>query len=45
MDLLKVYEAYHELDHFDTEAFRAYVPRRHSPARGLLLHLELLAES
>ncbi|PWS33369.1 hypothetical protein [Pedobacter paludis] len=42
MDLKAVYRAYQELDDFETLNFKKYVPRRHSPARGLLLHLQLL---
>ena len=42
MDLEKVYEAYVELEDFSTTNFKHYLPRRHSPARGLLLHLGLL---
>lgn len=42
MDLQMIYMAYSELSSFPTENFRAYVPIRHSPARGLLLHLKLL---
>jgi hypothetical protein len=42
MDLKGVYQAYVELNNYDTENFRPYVNRRHSPARGLLLHLGLL---
>jgi len=43
IDLKKLYQAYTELEDFATENFRPYVPRRHSPARGLLLRLELIA--
>jgi hypothetical protein len=43
IDLKKLYLAYTELDDFATENFRPYVPRRHSPARGLLLRLGLIA--
>lgn len=42
MDLTSVYQAYLELDNFDTISFKKFVPRKHSPARGLLLHLGLL---
>ena len=42
MDLEQVLKAYQELTEFKTENFRSYVPRTHSPALGLLLHLELL---
>ncbi|MFD0795486.1 hypothetical protein ACFQZX_17825 [Mucilaginibacter litoreus] len=43
IDLKKLYQAYTELDDFATENFRPYVPRRHAPARGLLLRLGLIA--
>jgi hypothetical protein len=43
IDLKKLYQAYRELDDFATENFRPYVPRRYSPARGLLLRLGLIA--
>ncbi len=42
MNLKGVHQAYLELNDFKTENFRAYVPRTHSPALGLLLHLGLL---
>ncbi|MFD0941556.1 hypothetical protein [Pedobacter boryungensis] len=42
MDLIKVHQAYLELMDFRTENFRPFVPRTHSPALGLLLHLGLL---
>ncbi len=42
MDLKKVYKAYEKLTDFKTENFKPFVPIRHSPARGLLLHLNLL---
>jgi hypothetical protein len=42
IDLRAVYQAYLELDNFDTVSFKPFVPRRHSPARGLLLHLGML---
>lgn len=42
MDLKEVYRAYYELSDFSTKNFKLYVPRTHSPARGLLLHLGLL---
>lgn len=42
LDLKSVYQAYLELDNFDTKNFQPYVNRRHSPARGLLLELGLL---
>ena len=41
-DLKDVYKAYIKLEKFDTIAFKKFVPRKHSPARGLLLHLKLL---
>ena len=40
--LWKVYEAYVDLDDFSTESFKPYTPRRQSPSRGLLLHLQLI---
>lgn len=45
MNLSNVYRAYSELDDFKTINFKPYVPITHSPARGLLLCLELLEES
>jgi hypothetical protein len=42
MDLKKVHQAYKELKDFKTKNFAPYVPRRHSPALGLLLHVGLL---
>lgn len=42
MDLTGVHRAYLELTDFKTSNFEPYVPRRHSPALGLLLHLGLL---
>lgn len=42
MDLKQVHKAYIELKDFKTKNFEKYVPRRHSPALGLLLHLKLL---
>lgn len=42
MDLKDVYQAYIELTDFKTTNFKPYVPRRQSPALGLLLSLELL---
>jgi len=44
MDLKGVHKAYIELTDFKTENFRSYVPLTHSPALGLLLHMELLAK-
>ncbi len=43
MDLKKIYEAYEQLEHFETVNFKPFVPITHSPARGLLLHLGMLA--
>lgn len=42
MDLEGVLRAYKELTDFKTINFKPYVPRTHSPALGLLLHLGLL---
>jgi hypothetical protein len=42
IDLKQLYNAYSELEDFATENFRPYVPRRHSPSRGLLLRLGLI---
>jgi hypothetical protein len=42
MNLKNVYWAYQELEDFATINFKPYVPITHSPARGLLLHLEML---
>lgn len=42
MDLRKVHLAYVELSDFKTISFKPYVPRRQSPALGLLLSLKLL---
>lgn len=42
MDLTGVHREYLELTDFKTINFGPYVPRRHSPALGLLLHLGLL---
>ncbi len=42
MDLKDVYQAYIELTDFKTTNFKPYVPRRQSPALGLLLSLKLL---
>ena len=44
MDLKGVHKAYLELTDFKTENFKPYVPRTHSPALGLLLHLGLLTK-
>lgn len=43
IDLKKLYEAYLALEEFSTENFRPFVAQRHSPGRGLLLHLGLIA--
>jgi len=42
MNLKEVHRAYLELTDFKTVNFKPYVPRTHSPALGLLLHLGLL---
>jgi len=42
MNLKGVHQAYLELTDFKTANFKTYVPRTHSPALGLLLHLGLL---
>lgn len=42
IDLKKLYQAYVELENFATENFRPYVAQRHSPGRGLLIHLDLI---
>jgi hypothetical protein len=42
MDLKKLYEGYLALEDFSTENFRPFVAQRHSPGRGLLLHLGLI---
>lgn len=42
MDLKKVYHAYQELKDFKTINLKAYVPRRQSPALGLLITTKLL---
>lgn len=42
MDLKEVHKAYLELKNFKTKSFEKYVPRRHSPALGLLFHVKLL---
>jgi hypothetical protein len=42
MDLKGVYKAYLGLKDFKTANFKPFVPRTHSPALGLLLHLGLL---
>lgn len=42
MDLNKLYQAYMELTEFRTINFKPYLPRRQSPALGLLLSSKLL---
>ena len=42
VDLRKVHQAYLELQRFKTIDFKPYVPRRQSPALGLLLTVGLL---
>lgn len=42
MDLKKVHQAYLELIDFKTVNFKPYVPRRQSPALGLLITIKLL---
>ena len=42
IDLIKVHQAYIELTNFKTISFKPYVPRRQSPALGLLLTVGLL---
>lgn len=42
MDLNKVHQAYLELSEFKTTSFKPYVPRRQSPALGLLIATALL---
>ena len=44
LDLKRVFEAFQNLNDFRTENFMKYVPIRHSPARGLLIHLGLLIQ-
>ena len=43
LNLEKIYSAYKELNDFDIINFKKYIPIRHSPSRGLLIHLKLLA--
>jgi len=43
LNLKTLYQAYCELESFETINFRPYVAQRHSPGRGLLLHLGLIA--
>lgn len=40
--LFDVYKGYSSIEHFHTENFRPFVPRKHSPARALLLALGLI---
>lgn len=42
IDLEQLYHAYTDLETFETEHSRPYVPKRHSPGRDLLLHLGLI---
>ena len=42
MKLKDVYIAYLKLTSFETENFRPYLKRTHSPARALLLKLQLI---
>lgn len=44
MDLQDVHKAYKELKDFKTINFKPYVPRKQSPALGLLLHMGLLKQ-
>ncbi len=41
-NLNDVFKAYINLNDFATKNFKPFVPIRHSPARGLLLHLGML---
>lgn len=43
LNLKEVYRAYKVLEDFATINFKPYVPITHSPARGLLLHLNMLS--
>lgn len=45
MDLNKVHQAYLELSEFKTTGFKSYVPRKQSPALGLILSVGLLQEN
>lgn len=45
IDLRKLYLAYTELEDFNTENFKPYLSRTHSPGRGLLIKLNLLREA
>lgn len=42
INLKILHEAYVQLDDFLTINFKPFLPRVHSPARGLLIHLGLL---
>ncbi|XHR94257.1 hypothetical protein ACFJIV_28885 [Mucilaginibacter sp. UC70_90] len=42
INLEQLYKAYVELEDFKTASFSKYVHHRHSPGRGLLIHLGLL---
>jgi hypothetical protein len=42
MDMKKVHQAYLDLSDFKTTSFKPYVPRKQSPALGLLLSNKLL---
>lgn len=42
LELEKIYMAYKGLNDFHTINFKKYIPIRHSPSRGLLIHLKLL---
>jgi hypothetical protein len=42
LNLIKLHQAYTVLDDFSTSNFMPFVPRSHSPARGLLVFLGLL---
>lgn len=47
MDLKKLYKAFIELDESkfsNTKNFKPYVPRTHSPGRGLLVNLGLIEQ-
>ncbi len=42
LNLDEVYNAFINLKDFQTANFKKYVPIRHSPARGMLIHMKLL---
>ncbi|MCO5948447.1 hypothetical protein [Mucilaginibacter flavidus] len=42
IDLVKLYNAYINLENYPTKSFIKYVPRRHSPGRGILIKLGLI---